>query len=269
MLVTRLLSSSHAPQWRGRAWIASTNTSTASFSRSSFRRTTPYLCFHTHTVYEQLFLCIIWRKKVYTLEEGSYRYRVNPSNSPAMCFLLSSTLSSRKASFRTWPFSRGPAATQKNTRRFSVKGQKNYFQFSMYWLKQISPHPGCPQSHRLSFFHLTVDKEGHLRNQSLALQLKWKHWLQLQRLSTCQVPTDPYQIARIHIEEISLLTAAALQKVGSTIILFQVKVGFGQCKCIEVLCIFLYLEQTIKKKSHPNRQYKVISITVKQSNWKT
>lgn len=39
---------------------------------------------------------------------GSHRYKVKPSNSPAMCFLLSSTLSSRKASFRTWPFSRGP-----------------------------------------------------------------------------------------------------------------------------------------------------------------
>lgn len=49
MLVTRLLSSSHAPQWRGRAWIASTNTFTASFSRSSFRSTTPYLCFHIST----------------------------------------------------------------------------------------------------------------------------------------------------------------------------------------------------------------------------
>jgi len=49
MLVTRLLSSSHAPQWRGSAWIASTNTSTDSFSRSSFRSTTPYLFTHTHT----------------------------------------------------------------------------------------------------------------------------------------------------------------------------------------------------------------------------
>lgn len=49
MLVTRLLSSSQAPQWRGSAWIASTNTSTASFSRSSFRSTTPYLCSHTNT----------------------------------------------------------------------------------------------------------------------------------------------------------------------------------------------------------------------------
>lgn len=48
MLVMRLQSSSHAPQCRGRAWVASTNTSTASFSRSSFRSTTPYLFPHTH-----------------------------------------------------------------------------------------------------------------------------------------------------------------------------------------------------------------------------
>lgn len=49
LLVTRLLSSSHAPQCSGSAWIASTNTSTASLSRSSFRSTTPYLRPRTHT----------------------------------------------------------------------------------------------------------------------------------------------------------------------------------------------------------------------------
>lgn len=48
-LVTRLLSSSQAPQWSGSAWIASTNTSTASLSRSSFRSTTPYLRPRRHT----------------------------------------------------------------------------------------------------------------------------------------------------------------------------------------------------------------------------
>lgn len=61
---------------------------------------------------------------------------------------------------------------------------------------------------------------------------------------SCQISTESYQIARIHIEEISLLTAAAFQEVSSTVILFQVKVRFGQCKCIQVLCIFLYLGQT-------------------------
>lgn len=68
-------------------------------------------------------------------------------------------------------------------------------------------------------------------------------------MQACQISTESYQIARIHIEEISLLTAAAFQKVSSTVILFQVKVGFGQCKCIQVLCIFLCLEKTMNKKT--------------------
>lgn len=49
MLVMRLQSSSQAPQCRGRECVASTNTSTASFIRSSFLKTTPYLHSHTHS----------------------------------------------------------------------------------------------------------------------------------------------------------------------------------------------------------------------------
>lgn len=61
-----------------------------------------------------------------TWTECSYRYRVKPSSSPAVCFLLSSTLSSLKASLRTWPFSRGPAITHKDQK--CLTGQKKNFQ---------------------------------------------------------------------------------------------------------------------------------------------
>lgn len=61
---------------------------------------------------------------------GFYRYKVKPSNSPAMCFLLSSTLSSRKASFRTWPFSRGPIIRHWT---FSDKA----LQIEVYWFLTV------------------------------------------------------------------------------------------------------------------------------------
>lgn len=63
----------------------------------------------------------------------------------------------------------------------------------------------------------------------------------------CQISRS-YQIARIHIEEIGLLTAATFQKVSSTVVLLQVKVGFGQCERIQVLCIVLCFGQTDKDK---------------------
>lgn len=61
-----------------------------------------------------------------------------------------------------------------------------------------------------------------------------------QRMWACWVSTDSYQVARIHIKEIGLLAAAAFQKVGGAVILFQVKVGFSQCECIQILCILLF-----------------------------
>lgn len=86
-----------------------------------------------------------------------------------------------------------------------------------------------------------------------------------------QVSTESYQIARVHIEEISLLTTAAFQKVGSTVILFQVKVGFSQCKGIQVLCIFLYLGQTDRPSKTSVIRINFIKLTSlqkkKESHW--
>lgn len=76
----------------------------------------------------------------------------------------------------------------------------------------------------------------------------------------CQTSRESYQIARIHIEEISLLAAAAFQEVSSSVILFQVKVGFGQRKCIQVLCIFLYVGKTITRKCIRKYLYQVNSL---------
>lgn len=82
-----------------------------------------------------------------------------------------------------------------------------------------------------------------------------------------QISTESYQIARIHIEEISLLAAAAFQEVSCPVVLFQVKVGFGQCECIQVLCIFLRLGQMDRQsQSHPKHLHQVNLITEKQIN---
>ncbi len=110
----------------------------------------------------------------------------------------------------------------------------------------MSSHPGCPQSHHPSFSRLTEDKEGNSQFGSKELRSEQNEFKD-QRMWVRQISTESYQIARIHIEEISLLTAAAFQKVSSTVILFQVKVGFGQCKSVQVLCIFLYLGQTYRQ----------------------
>lgn len=52
--VIRLQSSSHVPQCNGKMCVASTKTSKASLTRSSFRKTTPYL--HTENKYD------VWKK---------------------------------------------------------------------------------------------------------------------------------------------------------------------------------------------------------------
>lgn len=117
----------------------------------------------------------------------SYRYRVKPSNSPAVCFLLSSTLSSLKASLRTWPFSRGPRTTIKIFKS-SVSSKSIKVFILHYWFKKTIAHPGYPQSHRPSFSHLTEKKVCFQMSSPLLLS-KRKSWKEInQRLK------DSYRI---------------------------------------------------------------------------
>lgn len=51
--------------------------------------------------------------------------------------------------------------------------------------------------------------------------------------------TSSHQIAGVHVQEVCFLAAAAPKEVGSSVILFQVKVGLGQAENIQVLSILL------------------------------
>lgn len=56
---------------------------------------------------------------------------------------------------------------------------------------------------------------------------------------TVNAETSSHQIAGVHVQEVCFLAAAAPKEVGSSVILFQVKVGLGQAKNIQVLSILL------------------------------
>lgn len=156
LLVTRLLSSSHAPQWSGRAWIASTNTSTASLSRSSLRSTTPYLRGRRHK-----HRSTIWN--VHSAEEEEA--------APAGSSVLTGIGWSRPALLPCASYWAPPSALVKlrcepdpfledlpsheDQKWFNRTGNM----LSLVWwekAKQSNSYPSCPPFHHLSFSHLTI-----------------------------------------------------------------------------------------------------------------